>query len=783
MLFKKLWRTMGLYKAQFISMIIMIAIGVGIFVGFNMEWVSIQGNTSKFFEETNLADYHIITTDAFGFSADDLQKIKAIDGVTAATRYISANVEVEERQGDSLALNVGEENTVSTFVLTGGGKDYDVTDESGIWLSETYADKNDFSLGDKITLNYKGVIKFEGRTVVGLIKSGENMVCVRDETQLMPDYEKFGYAYVSPAFYKKAFNSVHMGDGIYPYINVRSNIEKKEFKEAVNKALGRTTLVLSKEESTSYAAAQSETEEGQTMGSILPVVFLLIAVLTMVTTMHRLTAKEKTQIGILKALGFKNKRILRHYSSYAFMVGLIGILLGIGIGCGVAWFIMNPNGSMGTYFDMPEWKLYMPWFCWLVLALLLAALTLIGFLSVKQMLKGTAADALQPYTPKKMKNLLIEKSKLWNKFSFGTKWNLRDVMRHRSRTLMSLIGIVGCTVIIIGSFGMRDTMNNYLNTYYDGAMNYSTRIYLNDEASVEDRNYVIGKYADCDYGESLSVQVTDKNGDEKAISLDIYSIKNGKVAFPDGKNSYTEITDDGVFVCKRIAQALNLKVGSEFDLSPYGSEETYTLKVAGIMRSISESVVITPGYAEKLGIEFKPDSVYVSQSKDDVKTDREGDARLNGTIKNVLSKQDIMKSFDNFLTIMNEMIAVLVLAGVVLGVVVLYNLGVMSYTERYREMATLKVVGFKDKRIGGLLIGQNMWVTLIGVIIGIPCGVGLLAYLMTALASEYELTLYVGVLTYVLGVVITFGVSFVVSLLVSRKNKKINMVEALKFAE
>ena len=113
----------------------------------------------------------------------------------------------------------------------------------------------------------------------------------------------------------------------------------------------------------------------------------------------------------------------------------------------------------------------------------------------------------------------------------------------------------------------------------------------------------------------------------------------------------------------------------------------------------------------------------------------------------------------------------------------MYNLGVMSYTERYREMATLKVVGFNDKRIGRLLIGQNLWVTLVGVVLGIPLGIGLLSYLVTALASEYEMTVAVSALSVFISVALAFAVSLFVSILVAKKNKKINMVEALKFAE
>ena len=143
----------------------------------------------------------------------------------------------------------------------------------------------------------------------------------------------------------------------------------------------------------------------------------------------------------------------------------------------------------------------------------------------------------------------------------------------------------------------------------------------------------------------------------------------------------------------------------------------------------------------------------------------------------------IIDSFDTFNEIMNMMVAVLIVAATVLGIVVLYNLGVMSYTERYREMATLKVVGFRNRKIGKLLISQNMWVTVIGVIVGIPAGIGTLSFLVTQLASEYEMRISVSVLSIAASAVLTFAVSLLVSLMVARKNKKIDMVEALKGAE
>ena len=759
MLFRKLWRTMGLYKAQFISMIIMISLGIGIFIGFNMEWVSIEKNTGGFFDDTNFADYRIVSE--AGFTKDELKSIEDMDGVDRASRYVCVNADVKGRDGDSVALTVTENEDVSGVMVVQGDA-YDSKSTDGIWLSDRYAGANDIAVGDKVILEYKN-IEIKGK-VKGLIKASEHMVCVRDETQLMPDYDTYGYAYISPEFYEKA-----AGFEYYPQINVISDMSKKAFTDEADDVLDKTLLILSKDENSSYAGADSEIEEGKTMGSILPVLFLLIAVLTMVTTMHRLAAKEKTQIGTLKALGFKDRRILRHYTSYAFMIGIIGSVIGVALGCFVAYMIMNPDGTMGTYFDMPEWKLYLPWFCYVILAGIIVLLTLIGYLSVKKMLQGTAADALRPYSPKKMKRLLIEKSHIFDRLSFGARWNLRDAMRHKSRMAMSLIGIVGCTLIITATLGMRDTMDDFLKTYYDDATNYSSRIYIAEDATSDERDKLADKY-DGDWSSSVSVQIEDK-----AVSLDIYDTSKDRVRFPADRDGFAELPDDGAYICRRIADEFDLEQGDSIKISPYGGDDEYTVKVAGIIRSVSENIVISPEYADKLDISYVMDSVYTQTPKADIKAD--------GAIKSVQSKQAIIDSFDSFMEMMNLMIVILIIAAVVLGIVVLYNLGVMSYTERYTEMATLKVTGFRDKKIARLLIGQNLWISVIGVIIGIPAGVGTLSYLMTALASEYELKVVVGLVTYIVSILLTFGVSMAVSLMVARKNRHIDMVEALKGAE
>lgn len=764
MLLKKLLRTTLRYKAQFISMILMIAIGVGVFIGFNMEWYSIDRDTAEFFEQTKYANYRIYDEkNPLGFSSEDLDKIMAIEGVTAASREFAVDMSVNGDDEKMLAVNCGENQTVSTFVLM-SGEDYDPESTDGVWVSQKFAEKNSLKIGDEIKLGYKTVsvtVKIKG-----LVKSGEYLVCIRDESQVMPNYAAYGYAFVSPVTLKNA-----LGREYYPQINIASDLDKKVMEERVNAALGKTTLITSRDEAYSYSAAQGEIDEGKTMGSILPVLFLLIAVLTMVTTMHRITANEKTQIGTLKALGYRNGKITRHYTSYGLFIGIVGGLLGVLLGYGIAAYIVNPSGMMSTYMDMPDWSLRMPWFCPVVLVAVVAFLALISFLSVRRVLKGTAADALRPYVPKKVKPLLIEKTKLWNKMGFGARWNLRDVMRHKARSFMTLFGVVGCMMIIVAALGMQDTINAFTDIYYNQANNYVTRINLSETVDNATALDIAEKY-NGDWCASSGIAYGDKT-----VALDIYDVQNDKVRFFDRNDDFFDLADDGAYVCVRLADdgEKKLKPGDTIEISPYGSSEVYKVRIAGISRSLSENIVMSKAYAEKLGIDYKISYIYTDTELAAVeKTDE---------ITGVQSKVSLINAWNTMLSMMKTSVIILIACAVVLGAVVLYNLGVMSYTERYREMATLKVVGFRNSKIASLLISQNTWLTVIGMIIGLPVGVGVLDYLMRALASEYELKTTVGALTYVVSIVLMLGVSLAVSFFVARKNRKIDMVEALKGTE
>ena len=785
MLRRKLWRTAKVYKVQFISMILLIALGIGVFVGFNAEWVTIGKDTETFFKDCGFADFRII--DEEGISSADVDNIRDIEGVAGVSRFLSVNADVKDSD-DQLALTVSESEHTSGFVLMEGDK-YDRWDAEGFWLMDKYAHQNGIKPGDKLTVTFEDMV-FTG-TVRGLIESAEYLICVRDESQVMPDFDTYGYVYAAPAMLRKVIEKEireeepdldddvmsmavkEVCDETFYQVNVNSSMDKQEIQEAVDDALGRSLMILTKDETVSYAESRGEMNEGRTMGAVLPVLFLAIAILTMITTMNRITISEKTQIGTLKALGFRDGRIIRHYTSYAVIISVIGSAFGVVMGYVLCKMVMSQDGMMGTYFVMPDWTIHIPVWIWAIVVLIVVLTIFVGYLSVRDLLRGTAAETLHPYTPRHIHRLLLEGTALWNRMKFGTKWNLRDIFRHKSRSAMSFIGTFGCMLMLVASFGMNQTMDNFLDTFYDGTAAYASKIFMSSDAENSDA-IKLAENLDGDYSASVSAKVGDKT-----LSVDVYNITHDMYRFIDEDSNIIPLPEEGALICKRLARDFDVKAGDTVTVEPYGTDESFDILISGINGSLTESISMNENYAEEIGLTgseaYKINSVYTMTDKAQIGT--------GSNITSVQSKQDIIDSFDAFMEIFYFFIIVLIVASVLLCLIVLYNLGIMSYMERYREMATLKVLGFRNKAIGRLLISQNLWIAVAGTLLGIPAGIWALNYLMDMLAGEYEMETMVGPMSILAATALNLGVAMIVGWMISCKNRRINMVEALKGTE
>ena len=303
--------------------------------------------------------------------------------------------------------------------------------------------------------------------------------------------------------------------------------------------------------------------------------------------------------------------------------------------------VMSQDGMMGTYFVMPDWTIHLPLWIWAIVLLIVLLTIFIGYLSVRDLLRGTAAETLRPYAPKHIHRLFLEGTALWRRMRFGTKWNLRDIFRHRSRSAMSFIGTFGCMLMLVASFGMNQTMTNFLDTFYDGTAAYSAKIFMSPDAGNEDAVKLAGDL-DGDYSASVSAKVGDKT-----VSVDVYNITRGMCRFIDEDSNIISLPEDGALICKRLAKKFDAGPGDTVTIEPYGTDESYDIHISGINGSLTESISMTEEYAKSLGLTdseaYRITNVYTMTGKDQIST--------GSNITSVQSKQDIIDSFDSFMKI------------------------------------------------------------------------------------------------------------------------------------
>lgn len=751
MLKRKIIRTLLNYKAQMISMLLMIILGVGIFLGCNIEWYSIKTNRTNYYEDTGYPEYRIYKD---SFSLDELQYVKNFSDVKYATRALTTLGSLNNNT--YLMLNVLEDcQNIKPFYIDG---EVYSNEADGIYLSDLYAKENNIKLNDYLDIEAEGFKIHE--PVKGLIKSSEYLICLKDSSQLLPNYKEYAYCYLSPKMITK-----YLGQAFYNTIYASSKLSTSDFEAEALNALGASITVLSYQDETGYSGSNGEIEEGKTMALLIPTVFILIAVLTMVTTMARISTNERIQMGVLKSLGFKRKKIARHYSLYGLIIGIIGTLIGCVLAYGIAYYIINPKGPMSTYLDFPSWHLYMPWYGVLIVILLPITLGIISYLIVNSELKGTACETLKPKREKAVKASYIEKTKFFSKASFQTKWNIRDMLRHKARTIMSIIGVLFSTVLIFACMGMRDTVIDFKNTLYNENYNFENKLTLNSQISNIKALDLASKY-EADYEANVAIKLNNKT-----VVLSIINNSHNLLGIVDEKENRLELKDGGVYVCRRIKDD-GYKINKEIDFNLYGSKEIISSKVIGVCLSMTEGIYMTENTANELGISYKIQTLYTNLN-----------VMVDSNVSSITTKTELLNAFNTMMEMMDSMIWILILASAILAVVVLYNLASLGYIEKIREMSTLKVIGFTNKKIAKILVVGTIWITVMGLIIGLPLGAYLLDILLRALAGEYEMNMAFGYLSYIVGIVVPFLVSLVTIYLISKKMKKLDMVSALKERE
>ncbi len=763
MLFRKMWRDLRKNKTQFISIFLMSLLGMLIFVGIDAESSGAGAAADAYYKEYNLCDIWIAGA---GFTDDELRSAKKIAGVEDVEKRLLLTGTAEKYDNAYMYANFLKSNRINSLMLYEGEPYAD--DEEGIWLEEWFARTNNIRIGDTFSFKINSMT-VEG-IVRGIVDAPDYVYYVSEADMMYPNYQKCGLAFMSASMYPDPDNMIYN----QLLVDVRDDMSDKEnvdqIKRRLEEAFDREDIaVTDRDQNLSFATFDAEVSQHKAMGSMFSVVFLAIALLGIVTTMARVTASQRTQIGTLKALGFSKKTITIHYVSYGFFISLIGCIAGAWIG-----FMTMPPWILGMFegnYLIPGLKGKLTSLDIAAIALAVIVSTFVSFLSCRKELKDAPAVTLRPSAPKKIRHSALEKSRLWLLLDFSTQWNIRDVLRNKLRSLMGIMGVVGCSMLLICGFGCFDSINGLMDKMYGELMTAKNKIMLSEDAGYGFSYDLCRRYSGQMIEETSVEFVSDtakKSGSATIID------KGNYIHIQDKDLRPVKLKKDGIALTNKMAGLLDVSEGDVIRWHLVGDDKWQSTRVAQIYRDPSvQGITMYRSVFEELEYTFKPTAILTNKSVP-------ADLIDEDEVASVLNIADMKAAFSETMEMLNAMVYIMVLGAVLLGIVVLYNLGVLSFVEKTREVATLKVLGFKSSKIRNILQKQNIWLTVAGIGFGLYTGWAMLYVICTTVSDTLDMYPIISMPTYLIAIAGTFAVSVSVNFMFSGKVKTIDMVDALK---
>lgn len=542
-----------------------------------------------------------------------------------------------------------------------------------------------------------------------------------------------------------------------------------------------------------YTGYGQDAERMANLASVFPVIFFLVAALVCLTTMTRMVEEQRVQIGSLKAMGYSGLAISRKYLLYGLLPSLTGGMFGLVIG-----YILFPKMIFTAYqimYQMPniELRAYGGISAYSLLAAV-ACTTLATLWACLATLRETPASLMRPRTPKAGKRVFLEYIKpLWRKMSFTHKVTARNLFRYQKRFWMTVIGIGGCTALIIAGFGMRSSLLFTMSRQYDDLFHYSAQVTLSSNVLPEERQAVEDFLA----GDSRVVNDVPCTASSATVITSSYSTtayvevmeagEIGKVIDLLDYKTGEPITmeDTGVYIDQKLSELLKVSVGDTFFLD---GDARGDVTVAGIYEHYTgHFIYMTPSYYEQtLHADSEPNAYLMNFTSDDTDTCNaifEKLLSMNG-VATTSRMRDTQDTYMHSMERVDFVVVIIILAAAALAMVVLFNLSNINITERQRELATIKLLGFYDKEVSAYVYRENIVLTVFGILMGCFMGHWLHIYLVRS--TEIDLMMF-GRQTewtaYVYAAILTMLFSVLVNVLAHFKMKKIDMVESLKSAE
>ena len=790
MLKKKMFRDIKQNLSQFITIFLMVLIGVMVYVGIEAYMDGMTSAADNFYKNNNIQDLNVMGN----LSDKDLDKIKSLDNVKDAEKKLVVNAIDKDNKDKTYLLSFIDSNNISKFHIMDGEK-FDVN-KKGAWVDNFYAEKNNLKVGETIKIKYD-TFSLEEK-ILGLINVPDHIYDVKDESEFVPNRENFGFVYLSvneiPENYIKDLVMKEMkitDEKIFdkyvtnfnykeyiPYNYIMVDVNKKKnvtsVKEDIEDKVSNAKAIVKIEDTLSYQRYQGEIDEGASYVGIFSGLFLFIAMLSVITTMTRVVKKQKLQIGTMKALGIKNSKIVMHYVGYGFFVSLAAAIVGIILGkYFIGTFFLNMEMD---YFEVPNGVPVVKPLSYLVALLVVMVVSFITYLTCRKELFKKPAEALRNEVPNvKVSSLNLSTKGIFKKLNFSSKWNYRDILRNKFRTITAVVGIVGCCMLIVCAFGMLNSMNHFIKLQFEDLYNFNYKLSLKENINDDELKVLTDKYGD-NTSETLTIET--KIGKEREANTIFVTNAGNLVRFQNENGEFIKVNkNNGVYVTRKLANQKNLKVGDTIKWHIYGVNKYYESKIVGLTKDPQvQNLTMTKEYLESLDIDYKPDSLYTNTDLKDIKD-----------IKNVSLVQDINElknSLESMLSMMKSMIMLIIVFAIGLGAIIIYNMGILSYSEKQYQFATLKVLGFSDKKIRKIFVQQNNWITVLSIIIGLPTGYYMTSWIFkSVIADNYDFSAYINLSTYLIAIIGTILVSIIVSRMLSKKVNKIDMVSSLKANE
>lgn len=577
-----------------------------------------------------------------------------------------------------------------------------------------------------------------------------------------------------------------------------SKEELAKNQQTIDDLKAPTYHYFSREDNPSYAEFQDNADRISSIATVFPVFFFMIAALISLTTMTRMVDEKRGEIGTLKALGYTNWEISQKYIVYSTTASIIGSLIGLAIG-----YYLFPTvifDAYGSMYNLPSVIIthYPSYTIQSIIVALLCTL-LASLLVLRVDLLSTPATLMRPKAPKPGKRILLERiSWLWSKFSFNQKVTARNLFRYKQRMLMTVLGIAGCTAMILTGFGLKDSIGDIVNLQFNKIWHYDATVTINEDSTTQEKeNYEKIKADDSQIKTSLTLSqhnmtVVKKGYTSREVTVDVPQQEKRLAEFITFNNrksgdTYT-LSNDGVIINEKLANFFDVKSGDELTIRDTDNKDM-TVKVQEVVENYAmHFVYMTPSYFEKTfnkQPEYNVELLKFDKSLSDKQEDNLADKLMKSNYAaNVSFTSQIGKTMDDTMSSLNIVVWVLIISAALLAFVVLYNLTNINISERIRELSTIKVLGFYDREVTMYVYRENNILTVLGILLGFVLGVLLHGYVLKT--AEIDMMMFpttIHPISYVYSALLTILFSFIVMLIMHRKLKHVDMIEALKSTE